>query len=350
MNIAVFTIVTRNHLHRARVLMASVAHYLPEAQRFVVLADNPARFIQPAHEGFTLVTPAELEVPRYRAMAFALDPASLCYALKACSARYLQQRCHASTLYFDSDTRLYARPDELINRLGQHPFILTPHLIDPKLNAPAKVETMRSGAFNGGVFAAAYSKAADDVLNWWHAQLWVPDNVQASWNHDQGWLNLIPPFFPDVYILRDAGYNVAFWNLHERRFAQTDQRYSVNEVPLVVFHFSYFDARQPEFLAARFRLAPPNIAVSTLLQHYAGQLIASGEAECSSWGTDLSRFRNGRPLTSRHRAYFRDRLWNVLPDDADPFDPKLAVPGLRGLKSLYNSDHWLTVAIRRWRG
>lgn len=349
--VVTFTIVTRDHLHRARVLMDSVREHIPEALRYVVLADNPGTAFDVKGEIFSVISPRELAFPRHRALAFALDPASFCYALKAFSAQHLR-RAHpdAVVIYFDSDTALYARPTELIDATSSHPVVLTPHLLEPMRNAPAKCETMRSGAYNGGLFAVAASPRAGEFLDWWHAQLCIPDNVHADWNHDQGWLNLVPGFFPDAKILRHPGYNVAFWNLHERPLTEGlgGELRAAGE-RLVLFHFSYFDTRRPDLLVARFGISPPNDIVRALLARYAQQLKEAGESECTGWGTELRTFQDGRPITSQHREYFRQRFWNHIPADADPFDPTFTSGGLTGLKSLYRADHWLTRALRRLR-
>lgn len=331
--------------------MNSVATHVPDAVRYVVLIDDPGSFIVDSNENFRVVRPGELQLPRYRALAFGLDPASLCFAVKPHAARHLRRRHPGATVvYFDSDTRLYRHPRELIAAAASATVVLTPHLVDPASNCPTQRETMQSGAYNGGVFAVGSGADTDAFLDWWHAQMADPANVQAAWNHDQGWLNLVPAFFPNTCLMRDFGYNVAFWNLHERPMSiDSAGCIRTGTEPLVFFHFSYFDSSRPNFLAAKFGLTPPNQIVHELLSNYAAELNAAGAAQCAAWGTELSRFRNGRPISALHRRYFRERLWATLPESADPFDPAMNLPAA-GLKSLYRADHWLTRAVRRLRG
>jgi hypothetical protein len=351
--VSIFTIVTRNHIHRARVLMDGVARFLPDARRIVVLADWPEAFVNPRHENFSIITPDELEIPRYRALAFALNPASLCYAIKAAAALAIRARAPGeAVVYFDSDTKLFAPPTELIAAAIRYGIVLTPHLLDPVRNFSTDRETMRSGAFNGGVFAIGPQATGEQFLTWWNAQLQRPNNIDAAWNHDQGWLNLVPGFFPTTCILRNAGYNVAFWNLHERPVSMTaDGELVAGDTPLVLFHFSYFDSRRSDLLAGSVSkyFKPANEVVIDILATYARELAARGEAECTRWGSKLNVFSDGRSITPRHRQYFRERLWDVVPADADPFDAKLRVPGMGGLKSLYRANHWLAVLLRRLR-
>ncbi len=53
-------------------------------------------------------------------------------------------------------------------------------------------------------------------------------------------MDMVPGMFAGVRILREPGYNVAYWNLHERAVACTDPL-TVNGEPLHFFHFSGFD-------------------------------------------------------------------------------------------------------------
>ena len=62
---------------------------------------------------------------------------------------------------------------------------------------------------------------------------------------DQRWVDFVPSFF-DHYILKDPGYNVAYWNLHGRaRDAPTAIDISWTASPLRFFHFSGFDSGSP---------------------------------------------------------------------------------------------------------
>jgi hypothetical protein len=50
---------------------------------------------------------------------------------------------------------------------------------------------------------------------------------------------LIPIYYTLVHVLHHPGYNMALWNLHERRLTASAGGYIVNEKdPLVLYHFS----------------------------------------------------------------------------------------------------------------
>jgi hypothetical protein len=45
--------------------------------------------------------------------------------------------------------------------------------------------------------------------------------------------------------MRHPGYNVAYWNLHEREITRVDNRYLINGQPAIFFHLSGFRAEDP---------------------------------------------------------------------------------------------------------
>ncbi len=61
-------------------------------------------------------------------------------------------------------------------------------------------------------------------------------------------MDLTPGLFEGVRVLRDPGYNVAYWNLHERAISLEGGPH-VNGLPLHFFHFSGFDPDQPSVLS-----------------------------------------------------------------------------------------------------
>ena len=66
---------------------------------------------------------------------------------------------------------------------------------------------------------------------------------------DQRWMDLAPGLIPSLFVLRDPGYNVAYWNLSSRDVRRTGDGYTVNGRPLRFFHFSGYDPAQPQLLS-----------------------------------------------------------------------------------------------------
>jgi hypothetical protein len=85
-------------------------------------------------------------------------------------------------------------------------------------------------------------------LDWWKTLM-----VKMAFNKpdehlftDQIWFNTVHSFFDDVYINKNPGYNVAYWNLIERRVEEREGLYYVNGEALVVFHFAKYKIEEPE--------------------------------------------------------------------------------------------------------
>jgi hypothetical protein len=335
--------------------MESVEAHCPEANRFVVLADPLRDRFDPQAENFVTVGPEALEqVTNWPTLRFLVPASGICCVLKPIGALHLFEHFAPDKLvYFDADTLLLGRPASMIAALDEHAVVLTPHLVRVADFPEIDVNTMRSGAFNAGVFGVAHSETAQRFLNWWSINMLDPDKMAYAWNYDQGWLNLAPAAFPDTHVLRDPGCNLAFWNLHERktRTLQGSSSLAVDEYPVWLFHFSFFEWRTPERLAGKYsdQLPPPPVEIAALQRDYATRLKKHGAEEVESWAYPYASFSDGHPIRSVHRAYFKNRVAALLPDQADPFDAGLKIPGLLGLKSLRNADSIFAKVIRQVR-
>ena len=349
---SVYTIVTRNHLHRARVVMNDVQRQMPEARRYIFLADEPEGYFAPAGENSTVILPADYAPPSHRHLAFALPAYGLCCVLKPFAASHLR-RAHPQDiiLYLDSDTRLLAPPDDLLALAGTTGIVLTPHVIDAQGTLPSAAPTLPSGVFNAGVFALGPREETDRFLAWWSELISDPRRATRDHLYDQVWLNLVPALFSEVRVLRHPGYNVAYWNIHERPLTHDDREggWRVAGLPLVVHHFSGYDPAEPGELAPRSqRRAFPigDVRWNRFAQTYATLLAEAGAGTCERWPYQFSRFKDGKPVTAAHRDYFTGHCWSRLPLASDPFDPALPAPAA-GLRSIYNVDHPLTRMVRR---
>jgi len=113
---------------------------------------------------------------------------------------------------------------------------------------------MRFGSFNLGFFAVSRELEAKKFLSWWSERCINLGFFESQFglSVDQKWVSIAPCFFPSLKILFNPGYNMAFWNLHERSLSKDGQGYLVNgESRLIFFHFSSFDAKNPLMISTR---------------------------------------------------------------------------------------------------
>jgi hypothetical protein len=154
------------------------------------------------------------------------------------------ERC----VFSDSDILFLSDPKGAIEELGDKAMLLTPHQLGPSTDA-AEHDYLLHGWINAGFFIINRDNiAAKGILNW------LIDRIsrrgflapELGLSCDQTWVSLLPGLFTDsVAISRFAGYNVAYWNLVERKLGRLEGRFEANGAPLVFFHFSGFFGAPP---------------------------------------------------------------------------------------------------------
>ncbi len=177
---------------------------------------------------------------------------------------------------------------------------LTPHLTGPIEDdkRPSEIDILRTGAYNLGFLGARRSHQTQAFLEWWRQKLYdhcVVDLPRGLFV-DQKWIDLVPGMFEGVSIIRDAGYNVAYWNLALRVLSHSESGYEVDGSPLAFFHFSGYDPTQPHNLSRlqdRFRVEDLPDATQQLLLSYRKELLEAGYLTCQKWPYAFGAFQNG---------------------------------------------------------
>ena len=313
---AIFTIVSNNYLHLARTLMHSVAQHHPEAKRYCVVVDvdlGPAQALQAQGE-FEVLTLAQLGLPDGDDFLFQYTVLELNTAVKPWALEHLLAAGHAQAFYIDPDIHLYGAMREVVELLdGGTDVVLTPHLLSPMTDAlhPSELDIRRAGTYNLGFCAMRDTPNVRHYLHWWQGKLRRDCTVEVDRGIfvDQSWMDLAPGMFERVAVLRHAGYNVAYWNLAQRRVTEdTEGRRWVNGRPLVFFHFSGFNPRKPEVISKhqnRLRRSTLNDTERAIFDHYAQCLIDHGEATYARLRYGWAVYSDGTPISDGERARFR---------------------------------------------
>jgi hypothetical protein len=283
MALAVATIVGRNYLPHARVLADSFRRFHDDVPLFVLLVDD--RHFTAAKERFEVLQPELLAIPALEQLRASSTIQELAVVCKPFVLRWLLDQSFDRVLFLDPDMLVLGDLTPLFERLQRHAIVLTPHLTEPPRGA-RRFERQRNiaqaGIFNGGVVGVSEREAARSFLSWWcervrHA---CRSDVAAGLYYDQRWLDLAPIFFDDVSILRDPGYNVAYWNLPERELElRGDDVVTVTGAPCRLLHFSGYDRSNPQFVTRylpQLRLAELG-AAAKLFERYAAMLAAAEE-------------------------------------------------------------------------
>lgn len=258
-----FTICSNNYLAQAKTLLDSVNVHHPEFKTFIVLVDEPNEIID-----YNFFKPAEVIVVDativndYKKLVNRYSILELNSAVRPFVFQYLADKFpKADRLYYlDPDICVYDRLDYLDTLLETEDIIITPHFLTPvPLDGLTPGENL---AFNYGVYNLGFlaiNPTSDNVKNfltWWgeRTSRFCYIDTANGYFVDQIWFNIVPVFFKRVHILRHSGYNMAYWNLHERVISnyQDDGKISLKSGEhLVFYHFSLWSYFQPKELSRK---------------------------------------------------------------------------------------------------
>jgi hypothetical protein len=276
-----FTICSNNYIYKALVLAASVKK-LDKTPVLLFLADEPEEGIDyPSLIFDRVVLLDELGIPNLQWMKEHYSIVELNTAIKPFAFKYLlKHTAHDSLYYFDPDIRVYQPVSAFERFWAGSSILLTPHILTPiPLDGkfPAENLFLNHGTFNLGFLGLKRSEQADHLLSWWSERMLerCTINLVEGYFVDQIWFNLVPGFFHPVTVTDHPGWNMSYWNLHERTLSHDNDGYLVNgNKPLFFFHFSSFDPRlvqihyKPDF---RYRFED-NETLKTLYREYLVEL------------------------------------------------------------------------------
>lgn len=241
-----FTICTNSFLSMARTAAASFLKHHPDYAFFIGLIDYRDEKISQWYEGYKIVPVHELGIPHLEEMAQRYNIVELSCALKSYFTEYIFRTEPAVTeiAYLDSDLYFYSPMTGLSELHQQYDIILTPHLIKPMTfdgKQPDEIAYLATGTYNGGFYSLKVTENSRRFIDWWCERMryYCVYRLGQGLFVDQKWMNLIPVFFDKVHIIKHPGYNISYWNLHERQVSGEGGHYRVNDQwPLVFFHYS----------------------------------------------------------------------------------------------------------------
>jgi len=284
------TIVAKNYLAQARCLVESFLEHHPDGRAFVLLVDRPDGYYDPEQEPFTTILAQDIGIPEFGVMIFRYTVLELSTAVKPFFLEYLFQHYeYGKICYFDPDIYFYRPIDEIWEKLESYGIVLTPHLLGPLDDeyTPNELSILRSGTYNLGFIGLSRHPELEEFLHWWQSKM-VKHCIVAIDKGlfvDQRWVDLVPGLFSSVYIHRDPGCNVAYWNLYHRHVEYNEGEYTVNGSPLKFYHFSGFYPDRPNVVSKhQNRYSFQDIPlVKALFDDYRDRLYANGYETVRHW-------------------------------------------------------------------
>ncbi len=161
-------------------------------------------------------------------------------AVKPFLLKALLRKGFKTVTYLDPDILILGKIDEVFRIANLHEVVVAPHRLTPCANSNSSFEITlnRVGIFNLGFITV--SQNSFRLLDWWMEKT----NNYASLNWfsgqftDQKWVDHFPAYFK-TFVIKNAGYNLAYWNIDERPLKVTETGVILaNDEPLRFVHFS----------------------------------------------------------------------------------------------------------------
>ncbi|MGZ4202452.1 MAG: FkbM family methyltransferase, partial [Thermoleophilaceae bacterium] len=324
------TIIARNYLAAARVLARSFQEHNPGGTCWTLVIDDLEHEVDPAAEPFRLLHPEDLQIENWPRMAAGYSVLELSTAVKPWLLRRIFNEGVERITYLDPDIQVFDSLEEVDRLLREHPLVVNPHLTEPMPrdgHKPSETDILIAGSFNLGFAGFAAGPDTERLIDWWAERLATDCIVapEAGYFVDQRWMDFAPGLVEDIHILRDPGYNLAYWNFAGRELRRRGDRYEVNGSPLRFFHFSGYDPARPHLLSKhqdRIQLSEHPVLLE-VCNGYARALEREGHADWSQRPYALGGLPDGTPLDAVSRHVFRDAVKDGdIAADIDIFSPE----------------------------
>lgn len=248
-----FTICSINYLAQAKILADSIRKTNPDYEFVIGLCDKieGSGVDKSKLTGLNLLEVHAIGIDGFDEMTERYDITELNTAVKPFYFNYFfnSRPDIERIIYFDPDIEIFDRLTGIEEGLDTHNIILTPHFYTPIFDKKTRTEQQMfvNGIYNLGFLAVKRSEETFKFLNWWMIKLRTECymDIQNGMFVDQLYCNMVPLYYEGVKIDKYPGYNISYWNLHERTLSFEDGKYRANGVPLVFYHYSGINISDP---------------------------------------------------------------------------------------------------------
>ncbi len=250
-----FTICSINYLAQAQTLGQSLQKTNPDIEYVIGLVDRLDQVSLDSEKTppFQLLEIDKIGIDCLDAMCENYDITELNTAVKPFYFDYFfkHRKDIKNVIYFDPDIIVYQKLSELTESLHTKSIVVTPHITSPILDDydTKEIAHLNTGIYNLGFIAVARSKESLEMIDWWKERLTNDCRIDLCNGLfvDQLWINFVPIYYKNaVLIEKHPGYNVAYWNLHERQITKHGDDFFSNNEPLIFFHYSGYQLSKPD--------------------------------------------------------------------------------------------------------
>ena len=304
-NIA-FTICSNNYLSQAKVLSDSVYQYDKDNYIFyIVLCDKMNEKVDYSIFHANFIEADKLGIENFKWMTSYYDIVELNTAIKPFAFKYLIKKESPQYIhYLDPDIRTFASLNIIEDELGDHSILLTPHSLSP-IPFDGKIPTdnifLNFGIYNLGFLGIKVDNESQRMIDWWSDFLseHCINDPRTGFFVDQLPMELVPLYFNNVKVSHHRGLNVAYWNLHDRKFSKKNGSYYLNEkYPLIFYHFSNYKLSRPDVITTKYTRSKLNEddCLKSLYDQYYNEMLA----------TDIGNYKSIRCIyTIRRQKWYR---------------------------------------------
>jgi hypothetical protein len=323
---AAVTIASKSFLSLARVTAATFMRHNPELPCYLVLTDELDGYFDPKSEPFRLLSYREIGLPDPEQFLFQYAQQEASYAATPYALDFLLSLGYESAIFLKQETLVLDGLSPVLEKLQQHPVLLTPHFLTPPRGTRAvrtELDVLRAGVFNGGFLAFSNSPESRSFLDWWKRRTAFQCfcEVEEGLHFEQRWLDFVPSLVAGAHVLRDPGMNVGHWNVSERSIRVRDGNVTACGEPCRVFRFSGYQADRPDLVTkynSTFRVEDTGEAAE-VFRIYQQHLLDAEWERTRFWPYSFGQYRSGETIPSSARRVYHD-IGSSRGRFGDPFD------------------------------
>lgn len=237
------TIIALNYLPQAMTLLQSARNIYPQISITILVTDLDEEFdFSSLLPNVDIMHPYELAISSQQLtnMRNYYDTMEFATSLKPFLLMKLLDSETNTVTYLDPDTLLLSEISEGMELARLKGIALTPHRLTPStLNSKdfSELKFLKYGVFNLGYISVGTK--AEKMLLWWSARLLCysskfPNEPVFT---DQKWIDFVPALF-EFGLVSHKGYNIAPWNLDERKLELINGDIYADGQNLRFIHFS----------------------------------------------------------------------------------------------------------------
>ena len=250
----IYTVCTANYLYQALTMGESLKKTNPDYELIIGLVDKlPVTDFGLIHQIIPISEVQEVNLAGFKGEYTVMEVATAC---KPVFGLHLFEKYPdlEKLIYFDTDLWIMDSIESIEKNLDSYDIIITPHITQPidLQKEWNEKQFLNAGLYNTGFVGMKRSENTFKFLNWWknHLKDFGYYDFCNGMGIDQLCVNFVPIFYDKVLIEYSPAYNLAYWNIHERKVTFDNGKYVINgREKLMFFHFSGYTPDKPNLLS-----------------------------------------------------------------------------------------------------